>query len=175
MNTELQNRRRAKSQLLKSINFLKSDLKSTVSFINYVSLLKLLHFSTLSYSKVVHTRQANILNWLDGSQATSVTWLDTGKIVVNLSSYKLSETELKLLSRGLKFSIPPHHLDSTDTLTSFESLFNQTTQGVKSNLNSLKHRFKSLCYQYTITDPIFPTYQSRNILHLKIYRKIPTL
>ena len=163
MNTELQNRRRAKSQLLRYIN---SDLKSTVSVIKSVSLLKLLHFSTLSYSKVVHTRQANELNWLDGSQATSVTWLDTGKIVVNLSSYKLAETELKLLSRGLKFSIPPHHLDSTDTITSFESLFNQTTQGVKGNLNRLKHRFKS---QYTRTDPIFPTYQRRNILHLKIY------
>ena len=94
------------------------------------------------------TRQANKLNWLDGNQATSVTWLDTGKIVVNLSSYKLSESELKLLSIGLKFSIPPHHLDSTDTMASFESLFNQTTQGVKGNLNRLKHRFKSLCYQY---------------------------
>ena len=70
-----------------------------------------------------------------------------------------------------EYSIPPHHLDSTDTMASFESLFNQTTQGVKGNLNRLKHRFKSLCYQYiyTITDPIFPTYQRRNILHLKIY------
>ena len=72
----------------------------------------------------------------------------TGKIVVNLSSYKLSEAEIQLLSRGLQFSIPPQHLDSTDTMTSFEALFDQANHGIKGNLNRLKHRLKTLCYQY---------------------------
>ena len=71
---------------------------------------------------------------------------------MNLSSYILSDTEVQLLSKGLQFSIPPLHLDQTDTMTTFELLYNQAVPGIKGNLNRLKHRLKTLCYQYIFTN-----------------------
>ena len=71
-------------------------------------------------------------------------------VVVNLSTYTLSEPEIMLLSRGLNFSVPPHRLDKFDVMTSFECLFRQLSPGSQtcSSLQRLKHRFRGLCYSY---------------------------
>ena len=74
----------------------------------------------------------NKLHWLGGPEQTSVTLLNKDKTVISLSSYKLSDVELQLLSKSGDFNIPPHHhLDPTDIMTSFEMFFNQAKQGVK--------------------------------------------
>ena len=161
MDTQLNNRKKARTQLQKSVNNLKVNMKSTVSFLSYISILKLLRSSSATCKKSVENRQANKLHWLGGPDRTCVTLLDKDKIVFNLSSHKLSDVELQLLSRGLDFNMPPHHhLDPTDTMTSFETFFNQAKPGVKGNINRLKHRLKSLCYQYIYNKVSQPTISS---------------
>ena len=44
------------------------------------------------------------------------------------------------------------HLDQTNTMTTFEILYNQTAPGIKVNFNRLKHRPKIFCYQYIFTN-----------------------
>ena len=87
---------------------------------------------------------------------------------MNLSSYILSDTEVQLLSKGLQFSIPPLPLDQTDTMTTFELLYNQAAPGIKGNFNRLKHRLKTLCYQYIFTNKDnIPTLSKGELLAFK--------
>ena len=148
MDTELHNRKKANSKLHKIVSALKSELRSSVSFITYISLLKLLRSSANNYENTIEYRHAKKLNWLNRGDVSVAVGLDCDKIVVNLSTYKLSDVELQLLSRGLQFNIPPQNIDQTDIMTTFETLFKRTSPGIKGNLSRLKHRLKGLCYQY---------------------------
>ena len=152
MDTEMQNRRRINSNLHKIVSTLKTELRLSVSFITYISLLKLLRSSTSAYQKVIVLRHAKKLNWLNRSDVSVAVGLDSDRIVVNLSTYKLSDVELQLLSRALQFNIPPQKTDQTDTMTSFEALFKQISPGIKGNLTRLKHRLKGFCYQYVFNN-----------------------
>ena len=90
----------------------------------------------------------NSTGWTDVVLLASLTLIDLDKIVVNLSSFPLSDVEIQLLSKGLQFSIPSQRLDPTDVRTSFELMFNQAATWIHSNLTRLKHRLRSLCYTY---------------------------
>ena len=85
-----------------------------------------------------------LLNLQHGPKA-DVYFLDADKLVVNLSSIKLSDTEV----RGLNYSISPQYLDCLDVRTSFECLYRQFSYNIpNSSISRLKQRLKGLCYTY---------------------------
>ena len=45
------------------------------------------------------------------------------KVILNFSSHELNDDEKSLLCKGLKFSIPPKHLDYPDHMLPFKLLF----------------------------------------------------
>ena len=146
---EIQSKHRKLTQLSKTYKHLCQVVKSEVSFITYLSILKLLKSSAASKNEKVKVRHASKLSNLGKNTHFDVSILDVDKIVVNLSSYKLSDTEVCVLSRGFSYSIPPQHLDSIDIKTSFESLYRQLHSNLPINtLGRFKHRLKSMCYSY---------------------------
>ena len=105
-------------------NLLKS-VKREVSFITYISIMKLVRSSVSIYSDSVKSRHANKISHLSRHKILDVSGLDSSKIVVNLSSLKLSNTDVNILSRGLAYSVAPQQLDSVDIRTSFETFYRQ--------------------------------------------------
>ena len=68
--------------------------------------------------------------------------------VVNLSSYKLSDAEILLLSKGVSFSVPPQRLDKTNIITSFKLIYKQSSPGSINGLHRFKQKLKNMCYSY---------------------------
>ena len=62
---------------------------------------------------------------LGNSNLISETLLDPEKVFFNCSSHELSDYEKLPLRKGLKFSIPPKHLDYADHMMTFELLFRE--------------------------------------------------
>ena len=73
---------------------------------------------------------------------------DSGKVVVNLFSYILNDTETLLLGRGRTFSVPPNHLDAVDIRTSFEMFFRHISPLLSNGTYRIKHRLRELCNRY---------------------------
>ena len=51
---------------------------------------------------------------------------DPEKVIYNFSSYKLTPNEKRLLSKGLRFAIPPKQIDYSEYLCQFELLYRKT-------------------------------------------------
>ena len=140
---------RTKSQLGKTFKHLSSQVKKLVSFITYLSVQQLIRSSAKNQSKGINIRHASKLEALCNGKRFDVNYLDVDKIVVNLSSSTLTDTDVHLLSRGLTFSITPQQLDRIDIQTSFESFYHQLSTGKpESNLSCLKQRLRGLCFSY---------------------------
>ena len=150
LSLELRHKLKTRATLFRTYNHGLLHFKSKVSFITYISVLSFLRNSAKSQSGKVGLRHARKLgNLKHRHRFTISTTDDNPNVVVNLSSYKLTDSEIMLLSRGLNFSVPPHHLDRFDIMTSFECLYRQFPYGSStSGNNRLKHRLKNLCYAY---------------------------
>ena len=48
---------------------------------------------------------------------------DPEKVIFNFSSYELSSSDKDLLSKGLRFAIPPKQIDFSNFMTEFELLY----------------------------------------------------
>ena len=88
-----------KSQLGKTYKHLLTSVMIQLSFINYILVLQLLRSSAATQMRTVKIRHASKLSVLNRDVKFYVSFLDTDKIVVNLSSVSLSDTEVHL-SRG---------------------------------------------------------------------------
>ena len=149
LNLEISVKHKRKSQLGKTYRHLLSMVKSDISIITYLSILKLIRSAASRQNDVVKVRHATKLSNLKSHPPIDVSVLDTNKIVVNLSNIKFSDTEVNILSRGLSYSIPPQHLDSLDVRTSFECFYRQFCNSMPGNcVSRLKQRLKGLCYTY---------------------------
>ena len=114
-------KKRCKVRFQKLVISMKTKLRSAIRFL-YISLLNLLHPLTTTFFNYCISTDIPI-NRLNKDGVCSPSCVDKDKTVLNLSSDKLSDIEIMLLSSGLQFNIPPHNLDPTDIMTSFESLF----------------------------------------------------
>ena len=151
-----------KSQLGKTFKHLSSQVKSLVFFFTYLSVQQLIRSSAKNQSKVINIRHASKLEALCNGKRFDVNYLDVDKIVVNLSSSTLTDTDVHLLSRGLAFSITPQQLDRIDIQTSFESFYHQLSTGQpESNLARLKQRLRGLCFSYIKILSLFNTQPHR--------------
>ena len=52
---------------------------------------------------------------------------DPEKVTFNFSSHKLTSSEKHILSKGLRFAIPPRQIDYSDYLAEYELLYRSTT------------------------------------------------
>ena len=73
---------------------------------------------------------------------------DPEKVISNFSSHTLSESEKRLLCKGLRFALPPKKIDYADFLAQFELLYRDTFEF---NLPSekrdfLKNKLKDICF-----------------------------
>ena len=66
---------------------------------------------------------------------------DPEKVIFNFSSYKLSSSDKDLLSKGLRFAIPPKEIDYSNFMTEFELLYRSTLD--LSMTTEEKDRFKT--------------------------------
>jgi hypothetical protein len=139
---------RNNATLGKDYKDLLQQVKSEISFISYISVLKLIRSSAAHLTKCVKIRHANKLSNLKLGSRRDVYDLDVDKIVVNLSTTKLDDAEVHLLRRGLSYSISPQQLNSIDIQTSFECFFRQISNLPSQCISRLKHRLKQLCYSY---------------------------
>jgi predicted GIY-YIG superfamily endonuclease len=146
---EIQVKHRNKAQLGKAYKHLVQIVRSNVSFITYISILKLIRSAASYQNDVVQVRHATKLSNLIGNTDNDAYFLDTDKIVVNLSKVNFSNTEVNILSRGLAYSIPPQQLNNLEIRTSFECFYRQLLTNLRTGcINRLKQRLKGLCYTY---------------------------
>ena len=140
---------RKQAQIGKLYDNLLKSVKREVSFITYISIMKLVRSSVSVYSDSVKSRHANKISHLSRHKILDVSGLDSSKIVINLSSLKLSNTDVNILSRGLAYSVAPQQLDSVDIRTSFETFYRQLLSVLPTHcLNRFKQRLKRLCFTY---------------------------
>ena len=66
---------------------------------------------------------------------------DPEKVIFNFSSYELSSSDKDLLSKGIRFAIPPKQIDYSNFMTEFELLYRSTLD--LSMTTEEKDRFKS--------------------------------
>ena len=148
LSLELKSKRRQLFKLKQEYGVIFQQLKSSVGYITFISLCKFLHNSAVSQCGRTSVRHAKKIANLRRDHGLDVYLLDSTKVVVNLSSYTLSNTELSVLRRGLDFSILPRQLDHVDVMTSFETFFRQFSPGVTTEKARLKHKVRDLCYKY---------------------------
>ena len=99
---------------------LKSDLRVTTSFFDYTHLTNLIEVSTtgkISGVLATHRKKLYRLGYTDEDK------LSPDKVLFNLSSRVLTPTEKSLLSKGLKFVLPPKRLTLEKYLLNFENLY----------------------------------------------------
>ena len=63
------------------------------------------------------------------------------KLIFNFSSYELSSSDKDLLSKGIRFAIPPKQIDYSNFMTEFELLYRSTLD--LSMTTEEKDRFKT--------------------------------
>ena len=95
----INSKHRQQVQLRKTYIQLLKDIKSTVSFITYISILKLFKSSGLVLEQSVKVRHATKIAYLDQSNRFEVSFLDSDKIVVNLSKVNFSDAEVNSSKR----------------------------------------------------------------------------
>ena len=121
LQAEIRNKHRKILTLTKEFQCVENALRLTLSFLDYI------HVSTVSFyyndklllkDSDVHQRKLSNLK-----KQANLLQIDPSKVVHNLSSVILSDAQLKVLSRGLQFALPPRKLNYADFLCPFERLF----------------------------------------------------
>ena len=125
LQAEIREKRRRINILSTEFEQVKSALRQTLSLLDFthVSTISLLHNDCmLAKDSEVHQKKLRNLQ-----KSASKNELDPNKVVHNLSSTVLTEPQLKVLSRGLQFALPPK-LNYADYLCPFERLFRTTVK-----------------------------------------------
>ena len=146
LQAEIREKQRKIHTLTKEFQHIENSLRQSLSFLDFI------HVSTVSYyyndkllikNSEIHERKL----WNLKRQANSVQ-LDPAKVVHNLSSTTLSDAQLKVLSRGLQFALPPKKLNYADFLCPFERLFRCVSDSklsfYKGDATLLKTRLKDV-------------------------------
>ena len=112
-----------RNQLKNTETKLKNNIKDLKTAVRYVDFIHLTSF--ISYNNIKSTRRVEIIQNRK-LERLKQEYLSEGinpdKVIFNYSSYVLNDIEKKVLSRGLKFCVPPDKLDYCQTLTPFERL-----------------------------------------------------
>ena len=77
---------------------------------------------------------------------------DTEKVIFNFSSYELPSSNEDLLSKELRFTIPPKQIDYSNFMTEFELLY-------RSNLHLSMKTEEKYCFKTKINDIVLTSFK----------------
>ena len=104
-------------------------------------------------SKVKETQDKKLCNLvLRNMEKNSETCQDPDKVIINFSSYNLSDYEKIVLCKGLSFAILTKTIEYSEFLVPFEMLFRDIKSLKVSNLNKecVKSRLRDTCVYTSI-------------------------
>ena len=120
---EIRNKERKLAQLGDQVSQAKSAFQVHVRHIDFV------HYSRIvddtvdrSCQKSRKIQERKVINLRSNSRSANGL-LDPESVIVNKSSYELSDVEMAALSRGLKYALPPGKLQKGEYFSRFEVLF----------------------------------------------------
>ena len=141
---EIYNKRLVVSKLDKESKSLYNNVKSNLNLIDFHHVLNISLISNEKELEQIKFRHLSKLKNL----IPNFTWdlvatssHDPEKVIFNFSSYKLSSSDKDLLSKGLRFAIPPKQIDYSNFMTEFELLYRSTLD--LSMTTEEKDRFKT--------------------------------
>ena len=105
----------------KDFIMLERKLRETLGIIDYTHLGCL--FLNKSDRKLKHQQVIHCKKLFDLGFENSQTSHDPDKVIFNYSSHVLTESEKRLLCKGLNFTVPPKTLEYADYLLPFELLY----------------------------------------------------
>jgi hypothetical protein len=117
---EIHFKEKESKQMASRVLRLQKDLRGTTSFFDYTHLWNLIEKSTagkISGVLAIQRKKLYKLGYTDEDK------LSPDKVLFNLSSRVLNDTEKSLLSKGLKFVLPPKRLTLEKYLLTFEKLY----------------------------------------------------
>ena len=141
---EIYNKRLVVSKLDKESKSLYNNVNSNLNLIDFHHALNISLISNkkeLEQVKFRHLSKFKSLirdfNW----DVVATSSHDPEKVIFKFSSHKLSSSDKDLLSKGLRFAIPPKQTDYTNFMTEFELLYRNTLD--LSMTTEEKDRFKT--------------------------------
>ena len=162
LNYELSEKRKWLTSQMNLLNETKTKLRSSVSFIDFHCLSSRLIQSNnkkISNAETIHVKKLKALG------ISSQHKVNMEKVVINLSSKKLTDQEKEVLSLGLSFGLPNLKLNFIQHFFAFEKLIISVKNSIKSrsNLNNLLHNIGAIAYdsyndfsKYKISFPKMP-------------------
>ena len=141
---EIYNKKQLVSQLDRDSKLLYNNVKSSLNLIDFHHVLNLSLMSNekeLERIKFRHlTKLKNLIPYFSWDSVATISH-DPKKVIFNFSSHELTSHEEKLLSKGLRFAIPPRQIDYSGYLTEFELLYRSTAD--LSMTSDDRERFKA--------------------------------
>ena len=96
-----------KEKIIRELQKIKNDLRTVMNFIDWTHISNKFTESNIKAIKRVEEVQNYKLSELMGTKLQH----DPKKVIYNYSSYDLTQAEISLLLRGLKFSLSPKKLN----------------------------------------------------------------
>ena len=144
LHEEIYNKILVVGKLDKESKLLYNNVKSNLNLIDFHHVLNISLISNEKELEQIKFRHLSKLKNL----IPNFTWdlvatssHDPEKVIFNFSSYKLSSSDKDLLSKGLRFAIPPKQIDYSNFMTEFELLYRSTLD--LSMTTEEKDRFKT--------------------------------
>ena len=164
LRSALQKRIKEKNQLQKERTKIESDLKSTMTWFDWLILKKALKKNVeIALQKLTKTHEKK----LRSLTKNNVTPFHHKEIIKNLSAFPSTQDELDILKNGLNHSIPPKRLIKSDILSTFEMVHRCMKEDLKDGKDpaALKAELSHManCYFYNYT-PSRNTLKKHNIL-----------
>ena len=118
---EISNKYKLVRNLNSELVHLKDSLRYDLNFIDFIHITTVfLAYNYKIISKIRKVQNKKLVNLCsNNSYFESVTSHDPDKVLLNFSSYQLSEHENSLLSKGLNFAISPKNLNCADYMLHF--------------------------------------------------------
>ena len=154
LSCEIRNKTRALKNVVTRREQLSTQLRSTVSFLDFnhlVNLIENTNCKTIGRCEFVQNRKLRDLGYVNEYN------IPTDNVIFNFSDVILTEEEKKALSRGLRFVFPPRRLNFVNYFLEFEKLFNNISlmsfydplnKGFQFFKRSLSHLAHSCFYSF---------------------------
>ena len=134
------------SKQKKEFTALKKLIKNKLSIIDFAHICCL--FLVGNDKKITKVKETHCKKLKNLGLASPIRSHNPDKIIINHSSYHLSDIEKTVLAKGLNFALPPKKLNYTDYLTPYELLFRDIKKlSVDDNiLERVKIDMKKICF-----------------------------
>ena len=131
----------------KEFNSLRNELTKCLTVIDFVYVVSIFLKSNdkiLTKIQQVHKKKLYNLGYFEKDKTSN----DPDQVIINYSSYTLTDTEKSLLSKGLNFSLPPRFLNYGGYMAPFELLYKEVKSEpmVPDELDLMKINIKRCAY-----------------------------